>query len=213
MEFYNWPELVVGFGLVFILMMTVKFHQLFKYWRNSFYTELYSSFVEFIYRRKSLSRMSTSYWLKNQLGDHRIFFQLAKSADAARPQAYIIIILSSGVYVLQIKNDIGKIVGDIHNNFSVLNGANKRKKIESPIQLLNDFISRWIAATQLNCPIYKMIVLSDDSTLKIVGKFDNSITITHRNELFISLKEKHYSQQPVLEQKDIEQIYLSFLAN
>ncbi|PWC16656.1 hypothetical protein DDT52_17815 [Brenneria roseae subsp. roseae] len=222
MEFYNWTELTTGFFVTFIVLTAVKFRQLFKFWRNSFYTEIYSSFIEFLYRRKNLQRMSQSYWLKSQLGDHRICFQMARSHDDNDPQAYIVIMLSSGVYLLQIKNYIGEIIGKSANDFSLIRADKDKatgeiltqvRKIENPIKLMNEFSAKWEALTERTCDTHKLIVFSDKSIIKIKSSLTKDVVITNRLKLFESIKNIHQEQLGKLSGSEIEDIYAMFLTN
>ncbi|PWC11702.1 hypothetical protein B4923_12795 [Brenneria roseae subsp. americana] len=222
MEFYNWTELTTGFFVTFIILTAVKFRQLFKFWRNSFYTEIYSSFIEFLYRRKNLQRMSQSYWLKSQLGDHRICFQMARSHDDNDPQAYIVIMLSSGVYLLQIKNYIGEIIGKSVNDFSLIQADKDKstgkmltqvRKIENPIKLMNEFSAKWEALTGRACDTHKLIVFSDKSIIKIKNSLTKDVVITNRLKLFESIKNIHQEQLGKLSANEIEDIYTMFLTN
>lgn len=200
MELLVWMELLVGFLGVFFMLSLFKIYQLFRFWRNSFYTEIYSSFIEFLFRRKSLNRMSTSYWLSNELGDHRIMYQMAHSQDKNLPQAYIIIALSSGIYILQIKNYKGKVEGYSNHRFQLKISKSVTEKgkqkadvitIANPFKEIHDFTYRWNKLIAIDSPIYNIIVFSDQCQVEINPLLTKNIIVINRKEMFRTIKDLH----------------------
>ena len=85
--------------------------------RRSIYIEIYSSYFEYAFRRKNLIRLSESFYLNNEFGKHKIFYQIAQGKNDKTPQAYILILIPSGIYVLNVKNQSGKVVLKKHGDY------------------------------------------------------------------------------------------------
>ena len=96
---------LIGFYCMFSIAMVIKTIRNYYIFKASFYTEIYSGLFEYITRKKSLKRMSQSYWLERELGSHRIMYQITKTKYENIVQPYILILLTTGLYVIQIHNE------------------------------------------------------------------------------------------------------------
>lgn len=163
--------------------------------------------------------MSTSYWLSNELGSHRIMFQMAHSQDKNIPQAYIIIALSSGIYILQIKNYKGKVEGHSNNRFqlkinkSVTEKGNQKEDviaIADPFKEIHDFSYRWNKLIAINSPIYNIIVFSDQCQVEINSLLTKNIIVINRREMFRTIKDLHIknaTKNPI----NVNDVYTKFM--
>ena len=84
-----WNEVLIGLVLVAGGYWVIRTIWQWRIFRRSVYIEIYSSYVEYAFRRKNIRRLSESFYLKNELGKHRIFYQLAQVKGEDTPQAYI----------------------------------------------------------------------------------------------------------------------------
>ena len=99
-----WSDVLIGLAFVAGGYWLIKTIYQWNRFRRSIYIEIYSSYFEYAFRRKNLVRLSESFYLNNEFGKHKIFYQIAQDKNEKTPQAYILILLPSGIYVLNVKN-------------------------------------------------------------------------------------------------------------
>ena len=135
-----WLELLPGLLLVAGIIAVFKGGSGWYLFRRSIYKEIYSNYLEYAMRKKSLTKLSESYYLDSRLGRHRIFYQLAAAKGERYPQAYVIILLTSGMYVLDIKNQTGDIEASVRGDFKyqTVEKAKKGEKAKVEIKMMRN---------------------------------------------------------------------------
>lgn len=98
-----WSEVLLGTALVAGGFWLVKTVYCWIRFRKSIQMEVYSNYLEYSIRRKKITRLSESWYFKSEFGKHRIFYQLAQTKKEKVPQAYVLIMLTSGLYILNYK--------------------------------------------------------------------------------------------------------------
>lgn len=214
-----WFIVICGFIIVFVVSGSIKTYRARKLFKASFYTELYSGFLEYNLRRKSLKRLATSNWLNSQFGEHRIFYQMTQAKKGEAPQAYILVILSSGVYTILCKNYIGKLTGK-NGKYEVQSVKKDKKsnvelkntrKVSNPVAEIKDFKHRWKDFTGKDFVMNEIVVFTDDCLINVDENMKDNIPFVNRNELFNTIKRIHSTSKEVLNDDEIIMLYKSFL--
>lgn len=214
-----WFIVICGFIIVFVVSSSIKTYRARKLFKASFYTELYSGFLEYNLRRKSLKRLATSNWLNSQFGEHRIFYQMTQAKKGEAPQAYILVILSSGVYTILCKNYIGKLIGK-NGKYEVQSVKKDKKtdvelkntrKVSNPIAEIKDFKHRWKDFIGKDFVMNEIVVFTDDCLINVDENMKENIPFVNRNELFNIIKRIHSTSKEVLNDDEIIMLYKSFL--
>lgn len=214
-----WFIVICGFIIVFVVSGSIKTYRARKLFKASFYTELYSGFLEYNLRRKSLKRLATSNWLNSQFGEHRIFYQMTQAKKGEAPQAYILVILSSGVYTILCKNYIGKLIGK-NGKYEVQSVKKDKKtdvelkntrKVSNPIAEIKDFKHRWKDFIGKDFVMNEIVVFTDDCLINVDENMKENIPFVSRNELFNTIKRIHSTSKEVLNDDEIIMLYKSFL--
>lgn len=214
-----WFIVICGFIIVFVVSSSIKTYRARKLFKASFYTELYSGFLEYNLRRKSLKRLATSNWLNSQFGEHRIFYQMTQAKKGEAPQAYILVILSSGVYTILCKNYIGKLIGK-NGKYEVQSVKKDKKsgvelkntrKVSNPIAEIKDFKHRWKDFIGKEFVMNEIVVFTDDCSINVDENMKENIPFVNRNELFNTIKRIHSTSKEVLNDDEIIMLYKSFL--
>lgn len=214
-----WFIVICGFIIVFVVSGSIKTYRARKLFKASFYTELYSGFLEYNLRRKSLKRLATSNWLNSQFGEHRIFYQMTQAKKGEAPQAYILVILSSGVYTILCKNYIGKLIGK-NGKYEVQSVKKDKKtdvelkntrKVSNPIAEIKDFKHRWKDFIGKDFVMNEIVVFTDDCLINVDENMKENIPFVNRNELFNTIKRIHSTSKEVLNDDEIIMLYKSFL--
>lgn len=214
-----WFIVICGFIIVFVVSSSIKTYRARKLFKASFYTELYSGFLEYNLRRKSLKRLATSNWLNSQFGEHRIFYQMTQAKKGEAPQAYILVILSSGVYTILCKNYIGKLIGK-NGKYEVQSVKKDKKsgvelkntrKVSNPIAEIKDFKHKWKDFIGKEFVVNEIVVFTDDCSINVDENMKENIPFVNRNELFNTIKRIHSTSKEVLNDDEIIMLYKSFL--
>lgn len=214
-----WFIVICGFIIVFVVSSSIKTYRARKLFKASFYTELYSGFLEYNLRRKSLKRLATSNWLNSQFGEHRIFYQMTQAKKGEAPQAYILVILSSGVYTILCKNYIGKLIGK-NGKYEVQSVKKDKKtgvelkntrKVSNPVAEIKDFKHRWKDFIGKEFVMNEIVVFTDDCLINVDENMKENIPFVNRNELFNTIKRIHSTSKEVLNDDEIIMLYKSFL--
>lgn len=212
-----WFIVICGFIIVFIISGSIKTYRARKLFKASFYTEIYSGFLEYNLRRKSLKRLATSNWLQSQFGEHRIFYQMTQAKKGEAPQAYILVILSSGVYTILCKNYTGEFIGkegkfEVHsikkdNKTEITN----TRKVSNPVAEIKDFKHRWKAFVGMNFIMHEIVVFTDECSIHIDKNMKENVPFINRHELFHTIKSIHDASKEIMSDDEIIMLYKRFM--
>lgn len=202
----------VGFLSIFIVISIIKTIRSYYVFKASFYPVIYSGFFEFLFRKKNLKRMSQSYWLENELGYHRIMFQITKTKNKDNLQPYILILLSTGLYVIQIYNESGHYVCKNQNMKKIIENEKKDKivcNLPYPLNEFQNFQSHFQCLIgNISFPMKYITAFTDVSELNISL---NNVFVVKKKNLIETIKKEHLHNEDVLEDEDIENIYNVFI--
>lgn len=185
-----WNEVLTGIALVAGGCWILKTIYQWNLFGKSIYVEMYSSYVEYAFRKKNLVRLSESFFLKNEFGKHRIFYQIAKEKNEKTPQAYILIILSTGIYILNIKNQYQQ-------------SALKKTILESGV--FESRIRQRIAVKDI--PMKSIVVFPQSCNLSWSGSNKQNIIVVKRKDVISVIKKNVETSINILSDQQIDQIY------
>lgn len=197
----------LGFFLIIFIATTIKIVRSYYVYKASFYPEIYSSLFEFMVRQGNLKRMSHSYWLENELGAHRIMFQVTKTSQKDQLQPYIIILLSTGLYIIQVHNVSMHYIYH-KGHFKSVDEKLNIHLLPNPISEISTFQKHFLSLIEQHIPTYSLIVFPNDSQL---DSDEKKIRFLMKKQLFQTLKAEHIQQIPKLSAVDIENIYQCFM--
>lgn len=214
-----WLELLPGLLLVVGIAAVIRGGSGWMIFRRSIYKELYSNYFEYAMRRKSIFRLSKSYYLESRFGAHRIYYQLA-AVKGKQPQAYVVVLLTSGMYILNIKNQTGDIEAALNGDFryeSVKKGKRGEslhievKKMKNPLEETAYFRAKILDKLKNErMQVRSLVVFPDASTLKWKNKKEpEKYSVIHRRDVYRALKALHESREQTLGETDIDRIYLT----
>ncbi len=213
-----WLGLLPGLLLVVGVILIYKGGSGWYIFRRSIYKEIYSNYVEYAMRKRSMARLSESYFLESRLGKHKIYYQLASARGEKVPQAYVVLILSSGIYLLDIKRQIGDIEANVRGDFkyeTVIPGNKKEKPrieikmMKNPMDEVRYFqkkIFQKLHGEEVKA--FPIVVFPDSSTLSWKEE-QKEIPVIHRKEVYSTVKMLHENNPQVLSEEEIDRIYLA----
>lgn len=214
-----WLDLLPGLLLVVGTIMIFKGGSGWYIFRRSIYKEIYSNYLEYVMRKKSLAKLSESYYFDSRFGKHRIFYQLAAAKGEKETQAYVIILLTSGMYILDIKKQTGDIEAVVQGDFKyqVIGKAKKGEKPKAQVKILRNPISeikyfqkQILRKLDKDVEVHPVVVFPDASTLIWKdGESPVSVDVIHRKQVYQKMKEIHEKNTDVLSESEIEGIYLA----
>lgn len=205
-------SIFIGFLCIFVVITIIKKIRNYYVFKASFYPEIYSGFFEYQFRGKSLKRMSQSYWLENELGYHRIMFQITKTSYKDNVQPYILILLSTGLYVIQIYNESGSYTCKNQKMKKVIENEKNERVVYNlpyPLNEFENFKSHFQSLiADESFPMKYIAAFTDKSELNI--SLDNVFVVKKKNLIEI-IKKEHLNSEIVLEERNIDKIYNTFI--
>lgn len=210
-DYHPLLSVFIGFLCVFIIVSLVKTIRSYYVFKASFYPEIYSGFFEFLIRKKNLKRMSQSYWLENQLGYHRIMFQVTKTQDGFL-QPYILILLSTGLYVIQIYNESAHYICK-NKKFKKIKEDERKQKIvynlPYPLNEFYQFQSHFLKLiNSQSLPMIFITAFTDTSELEI--SLQDTLNV-YKKDLINTIVQLHHHQKQRFDDDEIDNIYKIFM--
>ena len=182
-------EFYVGLILCFIIFLGYRFIGQYIQFTRSIYREVYSNIFEYRMRCKSIDKMSESYWYKQQFGAHKISYMVFENNKKKSIQAYLFLILSSGLYIINVRNSIGGQKPDV---------TIEVKAIERRVrEILGD-----------TCPPIYLSVVFPDRCGPVENKCRNQVSMIRRKEMNHLIKTQHEaSAETVLSKEAVGSVY------
>jgi hypothetical protein len=208
-------EVILGLSLAAIAVFSFKLIIGWSKYNRSIHKVIYSSYLEYYFKKNKIRKLSESAAFQEDFGKHRVIFQLFSSKDQRSLKAYNIIILSSGMYCLKVSNVHGEIYGKLTGAWENLISFDKKhpekklkEKVVNPIIELEQF-SRKIKQkiSKIETPMYKIVVFPEQSTLKINSKEMGETIIIRRLELRDTLLSVHKSKEKLLNDWEIDALW------
>ncbi len=212
-----WSDVIAGFALIAGTYWLIKTVHDWLRFRRSVQKEIYSGFFEYAFRRKNLMRLSESFYFKNSFGKHRIFYQLAQAENQKAPQAYVLILLTSGLYILNIKNQGGKITarktGDFKQHYTEKHGGKELQTehlylLKNPLEESRFFEERIRKRLKnFRIPYQSIVVFPDHCQLSWDGEAEKEIPVIKRGQLFGLLEADFTEALDSLTESQIDEIF------
>lgn len=211
-----WNEVLTGIVLVAGGYWIIKMGYQYNQFRRSVYKEIYSGYFEYAFRKKNLIRLSESYYLNNELGKHRIFYQIAQPKNEKIPQAYVLIILSTGIYILNIKNQSDKIILKQHGDMKQIYMEKDKKSNEkmheyifkNPMDESRFFAKRMAQRIgDASVRLKSMVVFPEKAELVLDGIKNQEIQIAKRNEVIELIKKDMEVCPKIFSNQRIDELY------
>lgn len=202
-----WYEVLLGITLVAGTMWLTKTIYDWRRFRKSIQTELYSGFLEYGVRKRKIQSLSKSYYLNSEFGKHRIIYQLAKSKHEKTPQAYVLLILTSGFYILNVKNQNGKILAKKNGDFRQSHDG-QEYLFQNPIKESRYFekqLREKIA--NMDLPIRLLVVFPECCEIVWEGEADREVLVLHRKQLIQWIKKDYEANRGILSEGQIDPLF------
>lgn len=201
-----WFVVIVGFLIVTITVFSYKTILSVYNWKHSFYKVLYANYFEYWLRRKKLERLSVSFKLDAVFGSHRIMYQLVSHGESHPYQAYIIIILETGVYLLQVHNENGVITGDLDKKVvveKIMKDRISRKSLTSLSSKSNQVREKLLGAGIESIESYFLFSDEADLKLKHVDGINDGL---QRSDLIKELSNNFFEKKEMV-YIDVDEVY------
>lgn len=141
-----------GFFGIIIFALGLKAYQDYKYYKGSFYTVLYSGFVEYYLRLRQRKDMSQSDWLKQEIGEHRIVFNSYLDQNGVPVHNFVTIFHNKGVHLFSVIQSKGQITGKDKDKHWIVHRDGKTFRIPASSELLRqhiDYVKKQTGLSQI----------------------------------------------------------------
>lgn len=141
-----------GFFGVIIFAMGLKAYQDYKLYKGTFYSVLYSGFVEYYLRLRQRKDLSQSDWLKQEIGDHRIVFNSYLDQNGKPVHNFVTIFHTKGTHMFSIIESKGEISGKDKDKHWIIHRDGKTFRIPASSALLEqhiDYVKKQTSLTNI----------------------------------------------------------------
>jgi len=208
-------EIILGLSLAAIIVILYKLIFGWLMYNRSIYKVIYSSYLEYYFKKNKIRKLSESSAFLEDFGKHRMLFQLFSVKGQRSPQPYVIIILSSGMYCLKISNAQGEITGKKTGVWEHTMAFDKKhpekkvkEKIADPFAELEQFTKKILEKiNKIEPQIYKIAVFPDHSILNIKSEEMDGTLIIKRSQLRDTIMNNHKSKDKILLDWEIDALW------
>ena len=183
MDLFTW-----GFISIVLIFMGVKVFYEYRMYKNSVYKMIYSSFIEYRSRRKSIEGMSESYSFRETFGPHRIIFS-ALEDQKVNPASFMTVFLTSGCYVFGVCNKAPAASSMAHTKEFF--AENVQKKLEGTVYGSGKI------------PVTYRLLLPDS----LPGKLPRDKGVIRRQELMEELTRLHKQAPAAWSGEDVDHLF------
>ena len=122
--------LFTGFITVILVITVIQAIRIRKQYVNTIYPALFSNYLEYFYRYFFRQNVSTSNWIKQELGVHRLIYNSLIDKDGQVTQTYVTLLCTRGMFVIRDLRSTGKINGGKNDKHWIVS-RNKEDKTKT----------------------------------------------------------------------------------
>ena len=191
--------LLLGFVSIVIIIAMFQAIRLHKNYAGTVYTSLFSNYFEYFYNYYFRQNVSTSHWLKQELGFHRLLYNSVLNKEGHVKQNYVTILCLQGAFVIRDMRSHGEFIGKAKDKcwFLQKKSSNEVKKcrIKNPQIELKQHIQYQKHQLDIDCT--GIIVFNQESDF---SKIQCDVPIIHYNDLieYIKQQPKKYTEQQLI---------------
>ena len=195
---------IIAFGFLSILIIIygIKGISLYKSYKDTILQDIFPNFIEYYFRNAIRNDCSTSSFLNNKLGKHRIHFTTIQGNNHDIAARFIIIIYNKGIACINYLNPHGEISGKEKDKYWIIKRENKAFRITNPEIETQKYIKRLLALTNFDAIIGYQTVPNNVDTSNIKGN------VYHYNAIVSILQTVNLSY---IDDKKIIELYNSLL--
>ena len=135
-------KIVVGMVIAILVMFIINAIRFYIHqYKGRFYSYLYSNFLEYYFKYTNKNDVSTSAYLKNQIGPHKMVFNSYLNAQKKPIHDFVTIFHSKGILVCYIVSSAGDISGKDSNAHLVIKRDGKLYQIPGPKEGIEKHVS------------------------------------------------------------------------
>ncbi len=163
-----------GFFGIIIFALGTKAYQDYKHYKGSFYTILYSGFVEYYFRLRQRKDMSQSDWLKQELGEHRIVFNSYLDQNGIPVYNFVTIFHTKGTNMFSIIQSKGEITGKDKDKHWIVHRDSKTYRIPASSSLLQQHADLVKSKTGIHEVVGTLMFPDDTDTSKLKTEWNKA---------------------------------------
>lgn len=194
--------LILGFSTILLILYGTKGFHLYKSYKNTIFQEIFPNFLEYFFRSIIRKDCSTSSFLNNKIGKHRIHFSVIHGNEHEILAHFILIVYDHGIACIQYLDPKGALSGKTQDKYWLIHRIDKTYRIQNPAIETKKYMKR-IDDLCKGANISTYCFVSNATDLS-----DLKATAYHYNELIHVLKS---SDQPYISDEMINLIYSNLL--
>lgn len=132
--------LLLGFFVVLFTIFLSKTILEYKNYKGTVYTAIYSGFFEYLMQLRVKKNMTTSRWLSQEVGTHRIVFNSYLDENHKPVYQFITIFSTKGINVFSVMDAKGNIKGKDNDKYWINRKNDKSFRVANPSVMLGKHI-------------------------------------------------------------------------
>lgn len=173
-----------------------KAFRLYPTYKNSIYQSLVPNFIEYFYRVTIRKDVSTSSYLKNQLGPHRMTFTTLQNQDHKITSRFVILLYNKGIALISFLDPNGSLAGKSEDKHWIIRRSNQTAKIANP-KIESDKYLHFVKQKYPDFEITQYVAVSNDTD---IHKVTTDFKVCHYSDIIKVLQEAptHYVDEETI---------------
>lgn len=182
--------ILLGFLSMIFISMGYKMLKTYKSYEHTFYSYLFSNYLEYYFKLKVRKNLSVSSWCNHEIGEHRIVYHNYLNEEGKAIYQFITIFHLKGIQVFSIISSKGEFTGKIKDKYWIIHRDDKTYRIQNPENILTQHLEHLKSSLQVDIPINTAFLFPTDSN---VEKLKTNYPCVNYDQFTSILKESNNS--------------------
>lgn len=183
--------------VVLIMIYGFKAYRLYPSYKNSIYQTMIPNFMEYFFKVVIRQDLSTSSYLKQKIGPHRMTFTTLQNNDHKITSRFVVLIYNKGLALISFLDPHGTLSGKGEEKHWFIRRETQTAKIANPIIESNKYILL-LRKKYPDLEMRQYIAIANDSD---ISKVNADYPVCHYEDIFRELSEAntHFIEESEIE--------------
>lgn len=177
--------LLMSIIVALLVVYGFKAYRLYPTYKNSIFQDLMPSFLEYFYRVTIRKDASTSSFLKDKLGTHRMTFTTLQNNDHKITSRFVIILYNKGIALISYLDPKGALSGQTNDKHWFIRREKQTVKIANP-KIESDKYAILLKKKYPGLPLTQYVAVGNECD---ISKIKCDFIVCHNNEIIRHLLE------------------------
>lgn len=155
---------ILGFSTILLTLYSTKAFMLHKTYKDSVYTVLFPSFLEYFFKVSIRKDCSSSFFLKQQIGTNHLTFATIQNSEHKITSQIAVVFYNKGIACISFLNPKGSLSGKTNDKHWRIDRDNKVYQIYNPLIECEKYSQR-LQSFIPDVPVHNFIAISNDTDI------------------------------------------------